>query len=176
MPLFYVLHNFVLSNSPEFSGGRRNCATFLVGAVLFALLYGCVMHLKYLYGKVVDSLLLVLFWIVLADASTMAMEYKLYYGRTILHELNDDDSEKFEFLHDTHKYVRLSPERLEQKRAGKAALARGVQIQEEKRRIRAAKTIQRWWRSKLYNPTDGILYLRARRDFAELAEITQDEL
>lgn len=38
-------------------------------------------------------------------------------------------------------------------------------IIDKKLRIRAAKTIQRWWRDKLYRPGDGIFYLRSQKHF-----------
>ncbi len=167
MPLFYIVHNFILPNTPEFREGRRNCATFLIGAVTYAVLYGIVMHLKYLYGKVMDAMLSALVLIIMADAATMAVEYRLYYGRTILHELEDEDVETFAFDQKTHKYTRKTREEIEEARLEKLVLheknKRVEGIAHEKQRIRAAKVIQRWWRARLYNPPDGIIYLRANK-------------
>ena len=169
MPAFYVLHNFILPSSDEFRGGRRNCATFLVGAVVYAILWGIVMHLKYLYGNVVDSILSTLRIIIAADAATMAYEYRLYYGRSILHELNDEDTNQMRFDETTHKYVKVDKDEVVRAKIEKMEELeknnRIKNIAENKKRIRAAKVIQKWWRARLYDPPNGIIYLRAKSDF-----------
>lgn len=42
-------------------------------------------------------------------------------------------------------------------------------IDEHKRRVRAARVIQRWWRLRLYAPPDGTFYKRARERFSSSA-------
>ena len=184
MVFYYALHNTLRENE-AFCGGKRNCATFLFGSVLYAITYAVLMNARIVWGAYVDSLLSALLLTWLADAATMAYTYRSYYGRTILHEIGSDQVDQQVFDESTHKYRHPTAAEKEADAANKEAEqrsiaakreaeqrsmnanARAVEIREGKARIRAAKVIQRWWRVRLYDPPNGILYLRARSDFQE---------
>ena len=176
MPIFYSLHHVFLPNTDNFARGKRNCATFIIGSIIYSVIYGVMMHLKYLYGKVIDAMLSVLTCIICADVAVMAIEYKIYYGRSIIHEIGDDSHDEFKFNDLDHKYTRTTQDEIdelqkqkqvakEETRLAQEKKMRIARIFEDKERIRAAKVIQRWWRAKLYNPPNGIAYLRSKRDF-----------
>lgn len=106
----------------------------------------------------------------------------------------DEDTTKWKYDKDNHKYIDVPieekldkelhetqiKETFEIKRENfeeqinnlkqkllleKKAKEKGEKIIERKNRLRAAKTIQRWWRDKLYRPVDGIFYLRSQKHF-----------
>jgi hypothetical protein len=186
MAIFYFLHH-VLPNTDTFKEGKRNSATFLFGAFLYAVVYVVIKNCQLKYGKYVDSLLSALFVILIADICTMAYIYKSYYGRNILYELKDEDQSDWIFDEKTHKYIKPSEaeklsaklkkdkEKIEIQHRYEAEISelkeklesqkRVKEVSERKKRIKAAKIIQRWWRAKLYNPPDGIIYKRALENF-----------
>ena len=186
------MHNW-LPVSESFSEGRRNCATFLYGSVLYCILYVVVMNLRLRHGECMDSVRtgLLLAW--LSDCAAVGVLYKMHYGRSLLNEVGevvgcDDGNSRRRWVVDgeTGKYRRPTAEedvrreaeesdraeaerrRIEAKREARERRARSADIHENKRRVRAAKVIQRWWRKKLYEPPDGILYLRAQHDWNDL--------
>lgn len=179
MPVYFLLHNSqLLPNTETFREGRRNCATFLFGTAAYAALYVLVknMQLSRAYGRYLDAVLAALLALWLADCAVMAYTYRAHYGRNILCELADDDQRAWVYDDATHKYRRPSraelQARAEDERLAAAALAeareaaaRGAAVLRRKREGRAARTIQTWWRARLYNPPHGILYLRALQDF-----------
>ena len=107
MAIFYFLHH-VLPNTDTFKEGKRNSATFLFGAFLYAVVYVVIKNFQLKYGKYVDALLSALFVIFIADVCTMAYIYKSYYGRNILYELKDEDQSDWIFDEKNHKYVKPS--------------------------------------------------------------------
>lgn len=105
--LWYACHSF-LPASKEPGHGKRNARTFLVGAFLYIVLYVILKNLQLKYGSwygamPIDAALSGLFLTILADGATLGWLYKLHYGRTITHELGDDNG-KYEFDKDTGKY------------------------------------------------------------------------
>ena len=183
MVFYYALHH-ALPETPEFTGGKRNCATFLYGCLLYAVVYVVVMNLRLAHGECMDSLRSALFMVWLADVGSVGFLYKCRYGRSLLHEVaevaGDDQGSQRHWVMDeaTGKYrrpdgadvarrraeeaARLDREkaRLAEEEAGRATAERYAEIDRKKREIRAAKVIQRWWRSVLYTPPDGIVYKR----------------
>lgn len=184
MCFFFILHNHVLPDSGpsgKFTGGRRNCATFLYGVGLYALVYVGVKNLRLRYGERMDAFMSALAMIAAADACTMAYVYRSYYGRSIVHELGDADTKKWAYDGDAHKYRMKSSLELQLERQEAAAAVQrrldakqnkqfAEQVLANKERIRAARVIQAWWRRVLYEPPNGRFYEQAMHRFDSLAK------
>jgi hypothetical protein len=172
MVFYYALHH-ALPEDERFTGGKRNCATFLYGSVLYAVLLAV---LRAVGGRrrwadaVASSIGLV--W--LADGAVMAYTYKAYYGRSIVHEAADPAlvANKWSYDPTAHLYSIVDPAR---DRDAQERQARAAAIVQRKREIRAAKTLQRWWRDRLYSPPHGIVYLRALRSFSAASALPTPE-
>jgi hypothetical protein len=184
--IFYLLHQW-LPNTDTFKEGKRNCATFMYGAVIYAVLYAVLKNAQLVYGVLVNAALSAFAIIVAADACVMAYIYKCHYGRSILHELDQDqDQSRWIFDAVTHKYrrptqaetyekLRAEVEATQAKHEAEETRIKTREIVARKERIRAAKTIQRWWRATLYTPPHGILYKRALADFTMFAAHEQEQ-
>lgn len=102
MCIYYLIHNLTSKGKNE-NDGPKNARTFLMGSVIYIILYMVVMNLSLKYkfqsGIMKSSLILLL----CADIATMAYLYKAYYGRIILNEL-DDSCDKWKFDNKNHKY------------------------------------------------------------------------
>lgn len=185
--MYFALHNGTLiPNTDTFREGKRNCTTFLVGTAVYVALMVVLKNLRLRLGRGMDAVLSALFLLWLADCAVMAYTYRSHYGRSIVCELGElgdaagDDQRAWRYDGATHKYRRPTPAELAEAREAEAEDAsrraaaresgrRGAAVLRRKREIRAARVIQRWWRARLYNPPDGILYLRARDSFYEAA-------
>lgn len=188
MPVFYFLHE-VLPNSETFKEGKRNSATFLFGSFIYAIIYVIIKNLQLKYGKFIDSILPAFTMILIADMCTMAYTYKIYYGRNIFYELKDENQEDWVFNEKIHKYIKpteveklasqlqKTKDQIKMKEKYQdeinklndklAAKKRIKEVSTNKKRVKAAKVIQRWWREKLYNPPNGIFYKKALQSFEE---------
>lgn len=110
--LFYVIHQLVPTYENDY--GRRNSRVFIYGIVLYCLSYLLIVNLL-LYDKMSQLLYDALFWIgfvlILADIAVISYEYKYFFGRTILNEvkeLNTDDNEKnWNYDKSEHKYTKV---------------------------------------------------------------------
>lgn len=174
MAIFYLIHSLTSKDESESNGGK-NCRTFMIGAIIYIMLYMLLMHWSLknpTYAGFTKSAMIML---MIADISAVGYLYKNYYGRSILHEVPGDDDEKnWEFDDDNHKYKEkpLSSKIVEQavenikidiaqekvvelKHAIKEVKHKKKKTKEiikNKTNIRAATYIQRWWRDKLYLP------------------------
>lgn len=168
MVFYHLLHN-VLPETDRFKDGKRNCCTFIYGSALYAVVYVLFCNLKLYHGVALEPICRALFLVWMADVATMSYVYKSYYGRSILHEVSSDDQRNWVYDEVTHKYRIPTPAEIESKRQEENARIERVKRHREivlnKSRINAARIIQRWWRAKLYNPPNGILYLRAKDRF-----------
>lgn len=187
MPIYYTLHN-LLPKTYE-SDGKRNCATFMYGNCVYAIIYVILKNLQLKFGVVMDAVLSGFMMIILTDVCTMAYIYRSYYGRSILNEFAADDKAHWVYEEETHSYRSKNQAELladsikaekelqlvvqEHKRTinEMKAKLRTQKIQQSKTRIRAAICIQRWWRGMLYNPPNGILYKRALESFEGLKSV-----
>jgi len=116
MPVFYALHEIfnVLEVNTDDKGnvdhGKRNSKLFLLGTFIWIVIFVLLWNLKMGYfGPVklwVDSLVYGLFVVLIADLMVMAYTYKSYFGRNILYEVNEEDTEKFDYDQKKHKYNR----------------------------------------------------------------------
>ena len=188
MAIFYLLHS--LPWGEGLSAGQRNCRTFLFGAFLYLCVYLVIAncHLKWTgfnWAACYTALALMF----LADSFVMGYLYKYQYGRNLLEEVGDDSS-RYVYDSQNQRYRKLGPDELlerdletvrkmeqlittyeqERNQAQKEGEAkqRLIDILTHREEIRAAKTIQRWWRDKLYRPGTGILYLRGKARFESL--------
>lgn len=119
MPIYYLLHH-ILPESETFKDGKRNCATFLLGSMLYIIVYCVLCNVELRYGIAFEPVRRSLFLMWLADVSTMGYIYKSYYGRSIMHEINDVDQHDWVYDEVTHKYRRPTPFELELKAKAKA--------------------------------------------------------
>lgn len=185
MCFYYCLHH-VLPETERFTGGRRNCATFLFGSCMYAVAYVVLKNLQLRYGVWFDAVLTALGMILIADVSTVAYIYKQYYGRSIINELAEErEGSKWVFDETTRKYrtktdAEILKEKLRRERELEKVKKQDQKLKEieraridaenviiQKKRIHAAKVIQRWWRSVLYDPPYGRFYLKAKEHFEE---------
>ena len=181
---YYALHH-ALPDNERFTEGKRNCATFLFGSLLYLVVYVLVMNLRLARGECMDSVRSALLMAWLADCAAVGFIYKCHYGRSMLHEVaevvgDQDDQRHWVYDDATHRYRRPTPadqaRRVAEERARlveESRQTRVAAIDARKREIRAARVIQRWWRSVLYTPPKGILYLRAMQDFKQLASASK---
>lgn len=193
MCFYYLLHHHVVPEREDFRDGRRNCATFLYGSVLYAGLYAVLKNLRLRFGETIDAVLSAAFMVFCADVSVMAYTYKRYYRRSILAEVSADDG-SWRYDEKTHAYTRRPQAELVREqlaRARDAIIAReehelelrelrdqlknererrqeSKRVLEHKKRVAAARVIQRWWRDKLYKPPTGRFYQAAKQRFDDM--------
>ena len=141
MAIFYLLHNIEWGS--ELSSGARNARTFLVGSVVYALLYTIVAHWIRTQSDLYESLRLFVTMVFIADLFTMGYTYRNHYGRTILNELGDNDSEwEYNAKRDRYRKKKAGPVRFDRSDLSQTDDAEVLLS----RQIRAAVKIQRWWR------------------------------
>ncbi len=107
--LFYLLHNLInnLQLTDGWKESKKNCLTFIVGATIYILLYVLAEYLQRKTGYLVFELFhKFFFYFVIIDAITMAVLYKLYWGRSILNEIIPNENSNWVFKDDDHKYVK----------------------------------------------------------------------
>lgn len=122
MPVFYLLHNLfnelgVNEKDDDIEHGKRNCKLFLLGVFIYVCIYTFLMHLKVMYpnwlmNDVYRSGLVYLF---VADIFVMAYIYKSYFGRSIIHEIGEENELEFEYDKDNHRYIRSKNKKLIEK-------------------------------------------------------------
>jgi methyl-accepting chemotaxis protein len=105
--IFYLLHNFInnIEYTKDWYESKKNCFTLIIGGTLYILLY---VLLEYLYHKTGNMFLRLLhkFFLgfVIVDAFGMAIMYKLFYGRSIMNELDPYAESEWQF--DGERYKR----------------------------------------------------------------------
>jgi hypothetical protein len=103
MCFFYLIHNLTNKGKNE-RDGPKNARTFIMGSVLYIIVFMVIMNLSLRYkfqsGILKSSLIL----LVAADIATMGYLYKSYYGRSILNEADIDNDKDWKFDEKTHKY------------------------------------------------------------------------
>ena len=103
MCFFYLIHNLTNKGCSE-KDGPKNARTFIIGSVLYIVIFMIIMNLSLKYkfqsGILKSSLIL----LVVADIATMGYLYKSYYGRSILNEADIDNDKDWKFNEKTHKY------------------------------------------------------------------------
>ena len=109
MCIFYLLHE-ITGFHQDVSEGKRNSRIFIIGIILYCLLYIFLCNLwdkNYFSQNITDAI----FWcgmvLFIADISIMAYTYKNYYGRSIVNEMTDDTIQKWYYDDKGHKYYSL---------------------------------------------------------------------
>ena len=86
---YYLIHN--LPWGEHLQPGKRNVRTFIIGSVCYILLHALLFANKINFNPMMTTITYIIrryfWWIVIADAISMAITYKLTYGRNILTEL-----------------------------------------------------------------------------------------
>lgn len=86
---YYLIHN--LPWGEHLQPGKRNVRTFIIGSVCYILLHALLFASKINFNPMMITITYVIrryfWWIVIADALSMAITYKLAYGRNILTEI-----------------------------------------------------------------------------------------
>ena len=104
--IFYLIHNFINIFAENWKESRKNCFTLIIGATMYILLYVLLEYVFKTSGNLFIQILHRFFlYFVIVDIFTMAIIYKIYWGRSILNEGGDDDDW---ILTDDHKYKRKS--------------------------------------------------------------------
>jgi len=165
MPIFFTIHN--LSWGVKLSNAQRNCRTFIYGICIYICIFLIIknLHVNGYLHELYDAIFSSLMILFMADIAVMAYIYRQYFGRNIIHELPKDEDNRWKYDTDTHQYQKITPEEQLHEREIRAKKEATRLIRMEKRRIRAAKTIQRWWREVLYKPPNGLFYLKSKRHF-----------
>lgn len=117
MAIFYLLHNIIPIGSKEsgVTDGQRNCKLFLLGVFIYVMIYIYMKNIQ-LAGSIheewYESLKVGFYVLIIADISVMSFIYKDYYGRSILHEVDETinhklkDDRDYEYDETEHKYKR----------------------------------------------------------------------
>jgi hypothetical protein len=120
--IFYTLHELfnvleVNTNEGITEHGKRNCKLFLLGTLLWIIVFVLAWNFKLGYfGPMkiwTDSVIYGLWVLLFADLFVMAYIYKSYFGRSVLWEVNEKDSELFEYNEKKHSYKRKKPTNIE---------------------------------------------------------------
>ena len=191
--IFFTIYN--LNWGQNLTLGQRNCRIFLYGICIYLVVYLILKNLqiKGILGKIYDTLFTCLIVLLISDISVMVYLYRQYFGRSITHELNPHEKDEFVYDPQTHRYTKISPEQrkleqelLHQQMAAEfeiremtlkkelahlkehlLAKEKAEFIHAEKKRTRAAKVIQTWWRRILYQPPNGRFYVAAKHAFEQ---------
>src|SRR6185503_12253170 len=86
---YYLIHN--LPWGQQLQPGKRNVRTFITGSVCYILLHALLFANKVNFNPMFSTFVHIIrryfWWIMLADAISMSITYKLAYGRNILTEI-----------------------------------------------------------------------------------------
>jgi len=111
--IFYTVHELfntfdVNTVDEKIDHGKRNSKLFLIGTFLWVVVFILAWNYKLGYfgsRKIwTDSLIYGLWVLLFADLLVMAYIYRSYFGRNILWEMKDNDSEVFDYDEKKHKY------------------------------------------------------------------------
>ena len=103
MCIFYIIHSVTKKEEDE-KDGTKNARTFILGAIVYIILYMLVMNFAIKNEEMGGTLKAGLILLLVADIATMAYLYKNYYGRTILNEIVNEDQTEWKFNEQLHKY------------------------------------------------------------------------
>jgi hypothetical protein len=98
----YLLLHSSLWDNPSITNGKRNVRILWLGLVFYIILHaftsecynfniGCRLVYSYFW------------WIIATDILLCACEYRIFYGRTILNELKEHETDVYD--EKTHKYI-----------------------------------------------------------------------
>lgn len=143
--IYYLIHSAKWWGK-SMEDGKRNCLTFMIGSYVWFFIF---MTIQYLSGGNKNSLFELAkanFMILIGiDAAVMAYTYKTFYGRSILHELADNNN-GWIYHSGKHKYIKYNPGNLtayQESRYGQL---------KQKNNLKQIVKIQRWWKELFYSP------------------------
>jgi hypothetical protein len=156
--MYYLLHSITPAATTN-NHGRRNCRIFFLGSLLYITLFVIFRNIQLYTGctEPCETLCLGLKLLFIADVITMAIQYRLFFGRSIVHELSANQK-KWQYDETTHQYHQPSYRELRR-------IKRTMAILRQKEKVRAARLIQHWWRDILYRPGDGKWFKKAEEHF-----------
>jgi hypothetical protein len=193
MGVYYML-NSIFPSAKVGEYGKRNTQIFMLGSVIYIIIYALLRHLELSsnYSKSYDIFHSCFILLVCADVASVSYLYKSFFGRTIFNELTVNEK-KWHYDIQSHTYkenpkelvksiekiekkiydtqVKEIEEKFTQKEyeiiREKERIQNTKKIIENKKKIRAVNTIQKWWRNKLYEPSGkgGIFYNKAKENF-----------
>jgi len=117
MAIFYLLHNIIPLGSKKsgVTDGQRNCKLFMLGVFIYVMIYIYMKNIQLIgiiHEEWYESLKVGFYVMLVADISVMSFIYKDYYGRSILHEVDETinskvkDERLHEYDEDKHMYKR----------------------------------------------------------------------
>jgi hypothetical protein len=127
MAILYLLHNlFPSAEYSEITEGQRNSRIFLMGMFIYTLIYIMLKNCE-LNGTISEFIYptyKVGFYIMfIADVAVMAWTYKNYFGRSVVHEVNEIVSDKtksnFDYDEKRHKYIQKEQSNNQKDESGK---------------------------------------------------------
>ena len=101
---FYIFHNIVHYGVPINenidSNGAKNVRTIIFGGICYIILHA------YLYNESCPYYQFrhYLYYLLLLDIFVMGITYKLYYGRSMLNELHENETDEYD--EKRHKYIK----------------------------------------------------------------------
>lgn len=102
MVLCYLIHKLPIWKSNEISNGARNLRVLCVAAIIYIIIQ--VICYAFKTQSVLHESCYRWFPLVLvADAFLCGIEYKMYYGRSMLHELDSREHDTYDAT--THTYI-----------------------------------------------------------------------
>lgn len=118
-------------------------------------------------GMFYDTLFIVGVVLLVGDLAVMGYLYRQYYGRSLLHEQEVGDppilrvEQEIEAEKNAYEIKR-------QQEAEDRVRREEEQLTQQKKELRVVRTIQGWWRRHLYQPPDGVWYLRTKQHFQQM--------
>ena len=104
MCFYYILHSLRNEKSKD-TNGQKNTRTFLIGSVIYIILFMVFMHLSLGKNKLFHILKVGLIMLFIVDAAVMFYVYKSYYGRSIANEFFDNDK-NYKYDKNEDKYIK----------------------------------------------------------------------
>ena len=99
----YAIHQTQLWRKSKLTEGQRNVRILFVGLIFYFVLHAISWQYKdkYTIFKLINKYFIL---IMVADVILCACLYKLYYGRSIVHELNTRETDYYDSK--THRYYK----------------------------------------------------------------------
>lgn len=174
MGIFYTLHH-ILPSATNKEYGKRNTRVFMIGAIIYIILYAILRHTQLIpkFTKSFDILNTCFILLFIADVASVSYLYKSFFGRTIISEIGTKNNKKWLYDKEKHTYkvksvndIKLENkiddinfdnklkniiENTENIIENEKKIKNKKEILENKNKIKATKTIQKWWRKKNNN-------------------------
>ena len=117
--IYYFIHNFLnlFSYTSEWKESRKHCLNFIFGSTFYVTLFVFLQYLTKTTQHLFIELITKFFPLfVIIDALGMAIIYKIYWGRSILSEIDATREYNWTFDKKKHKYYKKDILRNEKKK------------------------------------------------------------